>query len=241
MENDPKLDQGPDQGDFDQSDDEILEGIDDLDLELTDFADDTSLEDEEILELTETVDVPVDTPEATPKDTTDEPTRTADVSMTAFPSDDAAAALDPENKADALDAYGDTDDVLEDLLSEADASATDSDTETDFEHEVESDIIDRLGMELDAEVDLDDDTTATFIQAAASIPASESSPQVPVTLTDGSLSSIAQEQIDAAVERVIKNMFSEKIEKMIVTALEKAVKEEIHNVKNLLLEELSDE
>ena len=53
------------------------------------------------------------------------------------------------------------------------------------------------------------------------------------------LSSISSEQLDLAVERVVKKMFSEKIESVLVQVIEKTVTKEINRIKNILLDETS--
>jgi len=53
------------------------------------------------------------------------------------------------------------------------------------------------------------------------------------------LSSISSEQLDLAVERVVKKMFAEKIESVLVQVIEKTVTKEINKIKNILLDETS--
>jgi hypothetical protein len=53
------------------------------------------------------------------------------------------------------------------------------------------------------------------------------------------LSSISSEQLDLAVERVVKKMFAEKIESVLVQVIEKTVTKEINRIKNILLDETS--
>ncbi len=50
---------------------------------------------------------------------------------------------------------------------------------------------------------------------------------------------VSDEQIEAALERVIKKMFYEKIDGILVEVIEKTVKREIERLKNILLEEES--
>jgi hypothetical protein len=53
------------------------------------------------------------------------------------------------------------------------------------------------------------------------------------------LNSISSEQLDLAVERVVKKMFAEKIESVLVQVIEKTVTKEINRIKNILLDETS--
>jgi hypothetical protein len=46
---------------------------------------------------------------------------------------------------------------------------------------------------------------------------------------------VSAEQVEAAVERVVRRMFSDRIETMLMEVLEKAVNEEIQRVKKALL------
>jgi len=60
-------------------------------------------------------------------------------------------------------------------------------------------------------------------------------------IPEGSLEAgrVSDEQIEAALERVIKKMFYEKIDGILVEVIEKTVKREIERLKNILLEEES--
>jgi len=60
-------------------------------------------------------------------------------------------------------------------------------------------------------------------------------------ILEGSLEAgrVSDEQIAAALERVIKKMFYEKIDGILVEVIEKTVKREIERLKNILLEEES--
>ncbi len=53
------------------------------------------------------------------------------------------------------------------------------------------------------------------------------------------LSSISSEQLDLALERVVKKMFTEKIESVLVQVIEQTVTKEINRIKNILLDETS--
>jgi hypothetical protein len=60
-------------------------------------------------------------------------------------------------------------------------------------------------------------------------------------IPEGSLEAgrVSDEQIESALERVIKKMFYEKIDGILVEVIEKTVKREIERLKNILLEEES--
>jgi len=52
--------------------------------------------------------------------------------------------------------------------------------------------------------------------------------------------SLAEDQIEAAIERVIKRIFSEKIERMLVEVVERTVKQEIEKLKRLIEDAAND-
>jgi hypothetical protein len=54
------------------------------------------------------------------------------------------------------------------------------------------------------------------------------------------LGTISSRQIEDAVERLIENNYSEKIESIIVNVIEKAVSREIQKLKDALLDDISD-
>ena len=54
------------------------------------------------------------------------------------------------------------------------------------------------------------------------------------------VANLAPEQIEASIERVIQQNFSEKIESMVAEVIEKAVSKEIDRLKNMLLDDNSD-
>ena len=51
---------------------------------------------------------------------------------------------------------------------------------------------------------------------------------------------ISSRQIEEAVERLIQNNYSDKIESIIVNVIEKAVSKEIEKLKDALLKDISD-
>jgi len=88
-----------------------------------------------------------------------------------------------------------------------------SDQEVSMDPSVKDDFADSLGIELETGEDI----------------------------PEGSLEAgrVSDEQIAAALERVIKKMFYEKIDGILVEVIEKTVKREIERLKNILLEEES--
>jgi hypothetical protein len=58
---------------------------------------------------------------------------------------------------------------------------------------------------------------------------------------EAGIANLAEDQIEASIQRIIQQNFSEKIESMIVAVIEKAVSKEIDRLKNSLLEDKSDD
>jgi hypothetical protein len=106
----------------------------------------------------------------------------------------------------------------------------DDDIEDDFDDisNDDDDFTDSLGMEIGDEEEEsmgdDDDSSEQDIS-----PTEDAEIQEPI--------SISPEQIDEALERVITNMYSDKIEGIIISAIEKAVTKEIDKIKAALLED----
>jgi hypothetical protein len=73
------------------------------------------------------------------------------------------------------------------------------------------DFVDSLGMELDAKEDISEDVLES--------------------------EKVSDAQMEAALERVIKNMFYEKIDGILVEVIEKTVTREIERLKNILLQD----
>ncbi len=93
---------------------------------------------------------------------------------------------------------------------------------------VEDDFVDSLGMEIGTEDEEDED------EAEPEETAAEPADTVPAEGID-----ISSEQLDAALERVIKNMFYDKIDSVLVEVIEKTVSKEIERLKKILTEEVS--
>jgi hypothetical protein len=86
--------------------------------------------------------------------------------------------------------------------------------EADLDQEIHDDVADSLGMEIDSE---------------------ESVGQEHHKLED-----VSSEQIEAALERVVKNLFYEKIDRILVEVIEKTVTKEIDRIKSILMDDASD-
>ena len=100
------------------------------------------------------------------------------------------------------------------------------DDDLDVDHE-EDDFVDSLGMEIGTEYDEDKEEA----EETAAEPADTSPPAEGID--------ISSEQLDAALERVIKNMFYDKIDSILAKVIEKTVSKEIERLKKILTEEVS--
>ncbi len=111
---------------------------------------------------------------------------------------------------------------------------------------------DALGMNLNLERDISEDLSDTDQEGEKTLeelgitlePEGEVIEFVPVEadLVEESqaLASVPQVQVEAAIERVINKMFSEKIEPLIVEVIEKAFTKEIERLKGILIEDATD-
>jgi hypothetical protein len=133
------------------------------------------------------------------------------------------------------------DDEIIDLIEEpgasifkTDAPSLETDDITDLEIDLFEETID-FDEELDQEVPLDPSLKDDFVDSLGI--ELETGEDIP----EGSLKAerVSDEQIEAALERVIKKMFYEKIDGILVEVIEKTVKTEIERLKNILLEEES--
>ena len=114
------------------------------------------------------------------------------------------------------DPSSESDDIPElesDLFEEPIDFEEELNQEVSIDPSLKDDIVDSLGIELETGEDIQ----------------------------EGSLEAdrVSNEQIEAALERVIKKMFYEKIDGILVEVIEKTVKSEIERLKNILLEEES--
>jgi len=180
---------------------------DDEILELTDEIIDTSQNDEEIIDLMDTVEeISIEPDEddeiieliAEPGDT---PQEIEEIGESIFPSNDPLTESDDIPDLDS-DLFEETIDVDEEL-----------DPEVPVDPLLKDDFAGSLGIELETGEDI----------------------------PEGSLEAdrVSDEQIDAALERVIKKIFYEKIDGILVGVIEETVKREIKRLRNILLEEES--
>jgi hypothetical protein len=133
------------------------------------------------------------------------------------------------------------DDEIIDLIEEpgesiftTDDPSPESDDIPDLESHLFEETID-FDEELDQEVTLDPSLKDDFVDSLGI--ELETGEDIPEVSLKGDR--VSDEQIEAALERVIKKMFYEKIDGILVEVIEKTVKKEIERLKNILLEEES--
>ena len=124
---------------------------------------------------------------------------------------------DDESVLELTDEVAEASEEAEDPLAAAIELDEGFDDDLDVDHE-EDDFVDSMGMEIGTEYDEDED-------------------EAEETAAEGI--DISSEQLDAALERVIKNMFYDKIDNLLVEVIEKTVSKEIERLKRLLTEEVS--
>jgi hypothetical protein len=118
---------------------------------------------------------------------------------------------------DAADAAQDFDVISEfdsDLIKETTDFKAELDSGTIKDDALKDDFADSLGIELDS----DEDAKENFFDP----------------------DKISSEQVEAALERVIKKMFYEKIDRLLVDTIEKTVTREIERLKKALLDDATD-
>ena len=138
---------------------------------------------------------------------------------------------DDEPVLDLTNEFIDTPEAAEeiiDLVDEVNPLAATAELEPAFDDDLgidheEDDFVDSLGMEIDEEADVEIVSGADKAAGAA--------------LPEGA--DISGAQLDAALERVIRKMFYDKIDRVLVEVIEKTVTKEIERLKNILLEEAS--
>jgi hypothetical protein len=147
--------------------------------------------------------------------------------------------MDENNKSDQFmeDQKPLDDEPVLDLTQEIPGNALDDDSGYHSEegydefgggHDDDDDFVTSLGMEIDSH---DEDDEA---------PEAEDISSPPDTAFDGALE-ISPEQLDAALERVIQQMFYDRIDRILVDVIERRVKREIDRIKGILLGDTSDE
>jgi len=118
------------------------------------------------------------------------------------------------DEADLSQEFDNIDELDNDLIKEADDFTDELDTDVIMDKVPEDDFADSLGIELDSK----DDISGDLLE--------------PDSITD--------EKIEAALERVIKKVFYEKIDRLLAESIEKTVKKEIEKLKKALLEDSPD-
>ncbi|MEW6673037.1 MAG: hypothetical protein AB1427_15140 [Thermodesulfobacteriota bacterium] len=108
----------------------------------------------------------------------------------------------------------------------------DIDDELDFDEGGHDDFVDSLGMDLET-----NSAMSQLPEEPESIrePAPEQTAPAAATATDA----ISSDQIEAAIERVIMKILTEKIDSILSAAIEKTLAREIDKIKALLLEDSS--
>lgn len=144
-----------------------------------------------------------------------------------IPDDDEPILELTEEITAASDDAGESIDHAEDPLAAPVELDEDFDDDLHIDHE-EDDFVDSLGMEIGTE-DEEDENAAELEETAA-----EPADTFPAEEID-----VSSEQLDAALERVIKNMFYDKIDSVLVEVIEKTVSKEIERLKKILTEEVS--
>lgn len=119
---------------------------------------------------------------------------------------------------------------LIDVLSSSDATETEEHTQK--EDILKEDISDKV-------TDLKkDDTILEPIESEQPIQSKSMATDKPID-TISKEYSLPPEQVEAVIERVVRKMFAEKIDKLLMGIIEKAVTKEMNRLKNLLIEDLT--
>jgi hypothetical protein len=179
----------------------------------------------------------------------------------------------PEEDEDHIDfdaAEDEMDDAeIENFFSE---SFDEEKEEIEFDQKVEDEVAESLGMDLESDLEMTEDTTDEDIDfkfdtevitdkkdeldtilfestsAASVIGTDEETPEadeppiedVEETAEVADLGTISNQQIEDAIERLIQQNYSEKIEAIIVQVIEKAVSNEIEKLKDMLFKDITD-
>jgi hypothetical protein len=114
---------------------------------------------------------------------------------------------------DAAQEFEDISEFDDDLIKEATGSMIESESKTIVNGALKPDFTDSLGIELGSEEDAKENLFDPH--------------------------KVSNEQIDAALERVIKKMFYEKIDRLLVDTIEKTVTKEIEKLKKALLDDVT--
>ena len=199
--------------------DKKIEGADSKqDQEIVELQEETfvaSQDDEEIIDLLEAVDEPevedIKESVSTEEATSAEEIVTVTEAMSDLPQEIEEIGEPIHMTADTSQEAEDLTDLEADLLEEPSELDDEFGKEVDFDQDLSDDFVDSLGMELDAKEDVSEDLLDT--------------------------EKVSDAQMEAALERVIKKMFYEKIDGILVEVIEKTVTRELERLKNILLED----
>lgn len=200
-------------------------------IELTDIVTDNAQGQDKIIELT---DIVSGAPQAEDKiieltDIAKEPPATATESAVEQAEDTFSSEDILRNAAPA-----EQDDGITDLES---ALIFDDELEEAFNEELaqEDDFTSDLGMEIDDESDFEELTAEEPIAEEVVDPSAPQEPAEMVAKTVETPAPISDEQIEAAVAKIMEEKFSQRIESLMVDAVEKAVEKELAKIKAILL------
>ena len=112
-----------------------------------------------------------------------------------------------------------------------------SSPEKDMERDLDCDFVDSIGMDLGTEFDMENGLSAVQIEAVDKPDAAYSGePEAGTPAVSG----IDEERLRTAVERAVEKILSQKLEPILIGAIEKGVAREIEKLKRLLMEDISD-
>ncbi len=199
--------------------DKKIEGADSTqDQEIIELQEETfvaSQEDEEIIDLLEAVDEPevedIKESVSTEEAKSAEEIVTVTETMSDLPQEIEEIGEPIHMTADTSREAEDLTDLKDDLLEEPSELDDEFGKDVAFDKDLSDDFVDSLGMELDAKEDVSEDLLDT--------------------------EKVSDAQMEAALERVIKKMFYEKIDGILVEVIEKTVTRELERLKNILLED----
>jgi len=131
----------------------------------------------------------------------------------------------------------DSSEVLDRLLEEALELNRPGEPAEDIGSVDEDDLTEALGIELSDDFHPGDYTARPGAEVPGETQQAPDAPHSHAADDTEPLPAVSTEQLEAAVERVILKLFSEKIEKLMVDAVEKAVTREIDNLRDVLLKD----
>jgi hypothetical protein len=207
---------------------DLLDAVEELPIEdqeeIVPTETEESVEDEEIFELTDEI-----------IDTSQNDEEIIDLMDTV-----AEISIEPDEDEEIIELIPESGDTPTEIkeIGESIFTTDDPSPESDDIPGLESDLFEEpidFDEKLDKEVSMDPSLKDDFADSLGI--ELETGEDIP----EGSLEAgrISDEQIEAALERVIKKMFYKKIDGILVEVIEKTVKKEIERLKNILLEEES--